>query len=51
MAKNGSAENVPPVVINTPQPPNNDMPGSMEGPKYNDARGNFLNSAYTMQPT
>jgi len=51
MAKNGSAENVSPVVVNTPPAPNNDMPGTMEGPKYNDSRGNFLNSAYTMQPT
>ena len=48
MTKSGSGSTVPVVL----QPPaNTDMPGSMEGPSYKDARGNFLNSAYTMQPS
>lgn len=48
MTKSGSGSTVPVVL----QPPaNNDMPGSMEGPSYNDAKTNLLNSAYTMQPT
>ena len=48
IAKNGS-NNTTPVVVQNPL--NNDMPGSMEGPSYNDSKTNFLNSAYTMQPT
>ena len=48
MGKSGNGSTVP-VVLQSPA--NNDMPGSMEGPSYNDAKTNFLNSAYTMQPT
>jgi len=48
IAKNGSSSTTPVVLQN---PINNDMSGSMEGPSYNDTKTNFLNSAYTMQPT
>ena len=48
MTKSGGGSTVP-VVLQSPA--NNDMPGSMEGPSYTDSKTNFLNSAYTMQPT
>ena len=48
IAKNGNNTTAPIIMQNSP---NNDMSGSMEGPSYNDSKTNFLNSAYTMQPT
>jgi hypothetical protein len=48
MAKSGNGSTTPVVLQN---PISNDMPGSMEGPTYSDSKTNFLNSAYTMQPT
>ena len=38
-----------PIVVQSQS--NDDMSGSMSGPSYNDARTNFFNSAYSMQPT
>ncbi len=50
-AQNAANNNAspPPIIMQNSQ--NNEMPGSMEGPSYNDAKTNFLNSAYTMQPS
>jgi hypothetical protein len=48
IAKNGS-NNTTPVVVQNPL--NDEMSGTMEGPSYTDTKTNFLNSAYTMQPT
>ena len=50
-AQNITNNNASPPPIIMQNAPNNDMPGSMEGPSYNDAKTNFLNSAYTMQPS
>ena len=46
---NNQGNTTAPVVVQTP--PNNDMSGSMQGPSYSDARTNFFNSTYSMNPT
>jgi len=40
--------NTPPIIMQNQG--NNDMSGTMQGPGYADAKSNFLNSTYSMQP-
>ena len=47
MVGNQGTNNTPIIMQNQG---NNDMSGSMQGPGYADAKSNFLNSTYSMQP-
>lgn len=48
LVNNNQGTNNTPIIMQNQG--NNDMSGSMQGPGYADAKSNFLNSTYSMQP-